>query len=139
MSDNNKVKSVYKVISLFSGCGGLDLGFEGGFKSLGKNYAKRKFEVIWANDIDESSCLTYYKNFNSRSICGDIIKLIERDEIPTEADIVIGGFPCQDFSLAGKRKGFDSKRGLLYQCMIETVRRSNPLVFVAENVKGLLS
>lgn len=139
MSDNNKVKSVYKVISLFSGCGGLDLGFEGGFKSLGKNYAKRKFEVIWANDIDESSCLTYYKNFNSRSICGDIIRLIERDEIPTEADIVIGGFPCQDFSLAGKRKGFDSKRGLLYQCMIETVRRSNPLVFVAENVKGLLS
>src|SRR3989344_4524013 len=54
-------------------------------------------------------------------------------------DIVLGGFPCQDFSHAGKRKGFNSKRGLLYQSMIDTIKKTNPLVFVAENVPGLLT
>ncbi len=129
----------YKVISLFTGCGGLDLGFVGGFKSLGKTYSKRKFEVTWANDIYDAACLTFEKNFNEPAVCGDIVKLLEENKVPTDADIVLGGFPCQDFSLAGKRRGFDSKRGLLYQSMMETIKRNRPALFVAENVKGLLS
>src|SRR6056297_3196948 len=59
----------YKVISLFSGCGGLDLGFQGGFKFLDKKYNKNKFEVIWANDLDSHACQTYEKYFNHPIVC----------------------------------------------------------------------
>ena len=140
-----KDKQKFKVLSLFSGCGGTDLGFLGGFEYLGKKYSKRNFEIIWANDIDEASCVTYEKNFGHKSLCADIRDILEEktlfedSRLPSKADIVLGGFPCQDFSLAGKRKGFNSKRGLLYQSMAEVIKRTKPLVFVAENVKGLLS
>lgn len=133
----------YKIISLFAGCGGTDLGFQGGFTFLGKKYPKRAFKIVWANDIDENACLTYRQNFGHDIICGDINDILWGDTttpLPSQADIVLGGFPCQDFSLAGKRKGFGNKRrGLLYQSMVETVKRTRPKVFVAENVKGLLS
>ena len=110
---NNKK---FKVLSLFSGCGGTDLGFLGGFKYLGKKYNERNFEIIWANDIDESSCITYEKNFGHMSLCADIRDILEEktlfndSRLPNNVDIVLGGFPCQDFSLSGKRKGFNSKR-----------------------------
>ena len=136
----------YSVVSLFAGCGGLDLGFRGDFTFLGKKYTPKKFEMIWANDINEHSCISYQKYFNHRIACGDITKILESKYVssldkalPKETDIVLGGFPCQDFSHAGKRKGFNSKRGLLYQGMIEVIKRTNPLLFVAENVKGLLT
>ncbi len=137
----------YSVISLFTGCGGLDLGFVGGFSFLNRFYDKNNFEIIWANDIDKSSCETYYKNFGHDIIHGDIIQLLNGGEtlpffdkpLPEHADVVLGGFPCQDFSHAGKRKGFNAKRGLLYQSMIEVVRRTKPTMFVAENVKGLMT
>lgn len=137
----------YTVTSLFTGCGGLDLGFSGGFSFLDKFYPKNNFEIIWANDIDKSSCETYKSYFNHDIVCGDITEIINNEyspslfdnAMPESADIIIGGFPCQDFSLAGKRKGFDSQRGLLYQSMVEAVRRAMPLVFVAENVAGLLT
>ncbi|MEK7497597.1 MAG: DNA cytosine methyltransferase [Patescibacteria group bacterium] len=137
----------YSVISLFAGCGGLDLGFIGGFKFLDKFYDKNKFEIVWANDIDRASCETYYKNFGHDIVCGDITKLLNGGtnlsmfdkKMPDQADVVIGGFPCQDFSLAGKRKGFSAERGLLYQSMVEVVRRTKPTTFVAENVKGLMN
>ncbi len=135
----------YKVLSLFSGCGGTDLGFIGDFQYLGKKYSKRNFEIIWANDIDQASCVTYEKNFGHKSLCADIRDVLYEKNLfndsllPQQADIVLGGFPCQDFSLAGKRRGFDSQRGLLYQSMAEVIKRTKPLVFVAENVKGLLS
>lgn len=144
----NKVKknTKYSVVSLFSGCGGLDLGFKGNFTSLGKKYGPRSFELKWANDFDEKACVTFSKNFKDPIVCGDIVKVLEgkypdllSPQMPQKADIVLGGFPCQEFSLAGKRRGFRSKRGLLYQSMVETVSRLRPAIFVAENVKGLLS
>ena len=140
-------KKFYSVVSLFSGCGGLDLGFVGNFEFLGKRYALNDFRVIWANDIDEPSCQTFANYFKHDVVCGDITQILDGkfatrlfdQPIPKNTDIVLGGFPCQDFSHAGKRKGFNSKRGLLYQSMAEVVRRTKPLVFVAENVRGLLT
>jgi DNA (cytosine-5)-methyltransferase 1 len=139
-------KNKYNVVSLFSGCGGLDLGFKGDFNYLQKKYGPRAFNLTWANDFDEKACLTYSKNFKEPIVCADITKILKGDypdmlspKMPERADVVLGGFPCQDFSLAGKRKGFDGNRGLLYRSMVETVRRLRPAVFVAENVKGLLS
>jgi DNA (cytosine-5)-methyltransferase 1 len=137
----------YSVISLFAGCGGLDLGFVGGFSFLGKDYEKRNFDISWANDIDEAACQTFREYFKHDIICGDISKILNTKGVsklfdrpmPQTADIVLGGFPCQDFSHAGKRKGFDSKRGMLYQSMAEVIKRTKPLLFVAENVRGLLT
>ncbi len=137
----------YSVVSLFSGCGGLDLGFIGGFKFLDKNYSSNEFEIIWANDIDESSCQTFANYFKQDIVCGDITQILSGKystklfdkKIPEKADIVLGGFPCQDFSHAGKRKGFNSKRGVLYQSMAEVIKRTRPLLFVGENVRGLLT
>jgi DNA (cytosine-5)-methyltransferase 1 len=134
------------VVSLFSGCGGLDLGVKGGFKVLGRTYRPKNFEIVWANDFDENACLTYSKNLKDPIVCGDIVKLLKDEypdmlspRMPEQADVVLGGFPCQDFSLAGKREGFEGKRGVLYRSMVETVRRLRPAIFLAENVKGLLS
>lgn len=129
-----------KIVSLFSGCGGLDLGLEGGFTSLGKFFPENPFHVIWANDIDKKACATMQLNFPECDVvCDDITKVLkDKLDIP-KADIVVGGFPCQDFSLAGKRRGLSVKRGKLYQSMAEVVRKVQPKVFLAENVKGLLS
>ncbi|MBU2592589.1 DNA cytosine methyltransferase [Patescibacteria group bacterium] len=137
----------YSVISLFTGCGGLDLGFVGGFTFLNKFYPKNNFEMVWANDIDKASCQTFRKNFGHEIVCGDITQLLNgnhspsllEEPLPKHADVVLGGFPCQDFSHAGKRRGFTSKRGLLYQSMVEVVKKTDPLIFVAENVKGLMT
>lgn len=142
-----KSKNKYSVVSLFAGCGGLDLGFIGGFEFLGKKYSKRNFNIDWANDFDEAACQTFRRYFKHDIVCGDIRKIIDGNHeeglfeknMPKRADIVLGGFPCQDFSHAGKRKGFDSKRGNLYQSMAEVIRRTKPLIFVAENVRGLLT
>lgn len=133
-------KKSFTVVSLFSGCGGLDLGLEGEFTFLGKKYAKNPFHVIWANDINVKACKTMELNFPSTEVvCDDITKVLEHKlEIPN-ADVVVGGFPCQDFSLAGKRKGLTVKRGQLYLSMVQVVKQVQPKVFLAENVKGLLS
>ncbi len=137
----------FSVLSLFSGCGGLDLGFIGGFEFLKKRYHQNNYKVIWANDIDEASCQTFANYFKHDVICGDITQILEGKysarlfdaPLPEKVDIVLGGFPCQDFSHAGKRKGFNSKRGLLYQSMAEVIKRTKPVLFVAENVRGLLT
>lgn len=124
-----------KVISLFSGAGGKDLGVLGGFSVLGKYYGTNNFEIVFANDIEEHACKTYNYNFNHKSLAGDV-RDIDAKDLP-KADIVIGGFPCQDFSVAGNRKGFDSERGLLYLQMKRIIDEVKPYVFVAENVEGL--
>ena len=143
----------YRVISLFSGCGGLDLGLLGGFSFLGRKYHKNPFKIVWANDINERATKTWQLNFpHSNIICGDITKLLGIDDNENsalslledkltfpKADIVTGGFPCQDFSLAGKRGGLNVKRGKLYQSMAKVIELAKPKVFLAENVKGLLS
>jgi DNA (cytosine-5)-methyltransferase 1 len=136
MKENKK----YKVVSLFSGCGGLDLGIEGGFKFLGGKYASNPFQVIWANDNNAKACRTLKLNLpHTEVVCDDITKVLSNKlEIP-QADIVVGGFPCQDFSLAGKRRGLTVQRGQLYLSMIEVIKIAKPKIFLAENVKGLLS
>lgn len=128
-------KNKLKVISLFSGCGGMDLGFLGNFDFLGKHYAQNPFEIVYASDISHKAVGTYNHNFSHKAQCVDI-KEKKLNELPY-ADIVIGGFPCQDFSLSGKRKGFDSERGKLYLQMKKVVELIKPKIFVAENVNGL--
>lgn len=128
--NNNKVTSGYKIdlnlISLFSGCGGMDLGFH-----------KSGFNIKWANDIDKKACDTYAQNIGNHIVHGDITKL-DYSTIP-DADIILGGFPCQDFSIIWKRGGIETERGNLYSNFVEIVSLKNPLMFIAENVKGLLT
>jgi DNA (cytosine-5)-methyltransferase 1 len=117
----------YKIVSLFSGCGGLDLGF-----------IQAGMEVIWANDILESAVETYKKNIGNHIFCKDITK-IKDDDIPDNFDILIGGFPCQGFSIANNKRAMDDKRNFLYKEMLRIIKVKKPKYFVAENVKGLLS
>ncbi len=142
--------SDYKVVSLFTGCGGLDLGIVGNFDYLGTHYEKNPFNIVWANDINERACRTVTVNFdNAKVVCGDITQIVglEHEQISLfdadlnipNADVVIGGFPCQDFSIAGKRKGLTVQRGQLYQSMAKVIAHVKPKVFLAENVKGLLT
>jgi DNA (cytosine-5)-methyltransferase 1 len=126
----------FSVISLFSGCGGMDLGFQGGFTSLGRRYARHPFDVVWANELNEAACRTYRKNIGTHIQRGDIWEFLE--QLPKEGDVVIGGFPCQDISVNGKGAGVTGKRSGLYRAMVEAIRRIKPKIFVAENVKGLL-
>ena len=99
------------VVSLFSGCGGMDLGLIGGFDFLGKHYSKTGFEIIWANEISPAACKTYRENFGDYIIEGDIGEQIKN--LPSSADIVVGGFPCQDISINGKMLGVNGKRSSL--------------------------
>ena len=124
------------VVSMFSGCGGMDLGFRGGFNFLGKEYEKLPFDIIWANEINEKAVKTYRRNLGDHIVHGDVWEAIV--SLPKVADVLIGGFPCQDISVNGKMEGIKGKRSNLYKAMVEGVRRTKPKVFVAENVKGLL-
>lgn len=172
-----------KILSLFSGCGGMDLGFEGDFH-VHKNSINQKihkeikssktsdwiclpkteFEVVFANDILREAKASYVPFFQKRGSTHtfkreSIVDLVKAAEIGTfsfpEVDVVIGGFPCQDFSLAGKRLGLKShkshkgkiendipneeNRGQLYIWMRRVIELTRPKVFIAENVKGLVS
>ena len=129
-------KNKYSIVSLFSGCGGMDLGFTGGFEFLGRTYEKNPFNVIWANEVNPEACKTYSHNLGHKINCGDIWDMI--DDLPDQADLVIGGFPCQDISVNGKGAGIEGPRSGLYRAMVETIKKVKPKAFVAENVKGLL-
>lgn len=128
-------------VSLFSGCGGMDKGFIGDFsvfENMNKKYfSSNSYNIVWANDIDPGAVETYKSNIGKHIEAVDI-SLISNEEIP-DCDIVIGGFPCQDFSIAGKQKGLRSERGNLYKQMIRVVQNKKPKAFVAENVKNLLN
>ncbi|TWT10977.1 DNA (cytosine-5-)-methyltransferase [Streptococcus sp. sy004] len=175
-----------RVLSLFSGCGGMDIGFEGGFECFKKsinetmhpNWIKvdsekwvkleeTGFETVFANDIRPDAKAAWVSYFNKKydnandiyhveSIV-DIVKKAkaENNIFPNNIDVVTGGFPCQDFSIAGKRKGFNSEkshdggkweiekptvenRGQLYIWMKEVINLVKPKIFIAENVKGLV-
>lgn len=126
----------YSIVSLFSGCGGLDLGFKGGFSFLGQDYCKNPFDIIWANEINKAACATYRANVDT-----DIIEGAIEDNflsLPSYADVVIGGFPCQDISINGKMAGVSGARSGLYIWMVKAVAQLRPKIFVAENVKALL-
>lgn len=131
------MEKTHTIISLFSGCGGLDLGFTGQFSVFNKKYKKHPFDIIWANDFFKEACMTYRHNIGDHIYEGDI-SLLDKKSIP-KADVVIGGFPCQDFSVAGKRKGTTVKRGRLYLEMKKVIEHTKPLIFVAENVEGLVN
>ncbi len=126
----------FRVVSLFSGCGGMDLGFKGGFNFIGTLYKDLPFDIIWSNDLNEHACRTYKMNIDEKNYCGDIWSFL--DSMPSDADVVIGGFPCQDISINGKRAGVDGARSGLYKAMVAAVARIEPKIFIAENVKGLL-
>ncbi|MFM8332120.1 MAG: DNA cytosine methyltransferase [Candidatus Methylumidiphilus sp.] len=126
----------YSVASLFSGCGGMDLGFTGGFSIFKRQYSRLPFDIVWSNEINAAACRTYRKNLDKKIHCGDIWEFIEC--LPKSVDVLIGGFPCQDISINGKGAGISGKRSGLYRAMVEAIRITQPKIFVAENVKGLL-
>ena len=132
----NEGEVKYRVASLFAGCGGLDLGFQGGFEFLGKKYARTGFGVCWANEINPAACKTYSRNFGAGIICGDIKDAIKT--MPSDVDVVMGGFPCQDISINGKMLGIKGRRSCLYTYIIDAVKKAKPKVFIAENVGSLL-
>lgn len=115
-----------RVISLFSGAGGLDLGF-----------IMAGHQIVWANDLYEDAVKTYRMNIGDHIALKSIME-VQSDEIP-EADIVIGGFPCQGFSVANTGRHEDDERNKLYLEMIRVIRDKQPRYFMAENVKGILS
>jgi len=126
----------FRVVSMFSGCGGMDLGFLGGFRVFGRTYDRLPFRIIWANELNPAACRTYRRNIGPHISCDDVWDAL--GYMPTRADVLIGGFPCQDISVNGKGAGVSGKRSGLYRAMIEGIKRVQPTVFVAENVKGLL-
>jgi DNA (cytosine-5)-methyltransferase 1 len=175
-----------KVLSLFSGCGGMDLGFEGDFyipkacvnQNIHPNWIKKEnhqqillsetiFDTVFANDILKSAKIAWQSFFEKRGknpavFCNEsIVDLVKKAKqkqfnFPSHIDVVTGGFPCQDFSVSGKRNGFFSNkshngeilnqsedltenRGMLYKWMREVIDLTQPKVFIAENVKGLVS
>ncbi len=182
----NPEKSL-KVVSLFSGCGGMDLGFEGDFlvhkdsinevlcpdfisERLNNNFVRlrpTKFQTVFANDILHEARNTWVNYFKKKGYSSevyhvesivDLVKLHKEGVkiFPEDVDVVTGGFPCQDFSLAGKRNGFNSHkdhigksikaeipsietRGKLYMWLKEVVEITKPKIFIAENVKGLVN
>ena len=131
-----KPQAKISVISLFAGCGGMDLGFVGGFDFLSKHYQKTGFEIIWANEISSAACKTYKENLGNHIVEGDINAVF--DQMPQYADVIIGGFPCQDISINGKMLGVKGARSGLYTNIVAAVERIQPKVFVVENVGGLL-
>ena len=114
------------VVSFFAGCGGLDLGFE-----------QAGFNVIWANEFEPHCRATYIRNHpNTDFVLGDVCK-IDPDSIP-DCDGFVGGPPCQPWSVGGKQKGLDDKRGQLFLKYIDLIKAKQPKFFVIENVKGML-
>lgn len=185
---NEKRQRPLNVLSLFSGCGGMDLGFEGDFDVISSSVNKKihpdwatsvkgnpnlvhlkktRFHSVFANDIREDAKIAWTNYFSKKGISEstycldsivDLVKLQKENGIeifPKNIDVVTGGFPCQDFSVAGKRLGFASdkshigkkiidnsvpsieSRGKLYMWMREVIAITEPKVFIAENVKGL--
>lgn len=127
-----------KIISLFAGCGGLDLGMQGGFIFNGKRYGKHPFEIVWANELSDAAANVYDANFRHSVVRGDIQSLLNDLPSTGQVDIVCGGFPCQDVSINGKLSGATGQRTTLYRMMLEVVKRTKPKIVLAENVKGIL-
>ncbi len=116
-----------KLISLFAGAGGLDLGFE-----------KAGYEIVMANEFDKTIWATYEKNHTASLIKGDI-RDIKAEDFPDEIDGIIGGPPCQSWSEAGSLRGIEDMRGQLFYDYIRILKEKQPKFFLAENVSGMLS
>ncbi|MEA4886977.1 MAG: DNA cytosine methyltransferase [Bacteroides graminisolvens] len=118
------------IVSLFSGCGGLDLGFE----QVGD------YKTLWANDFKHEACETFKNHFGNIIVERDVEKINPyTDSTIPDCDLILGGFPCQDFSIIGKQSGLNGERGNLYKSFLKFVDAKKPKAFVAENVKGILT
>lgn len=129
-----------RVASLFCGCGGTDIGLLGDFTFLGKYYPSNNMEIVYANDIDDNACRLFEENFGIKPDNRDI-REVKSEELP-DFDILTGGFPCQSFSIVAqnpKRLGIKDDRGKLFFEMCRILREKQPLCFIAENVKGIMS
>jgi len=118
-----------RILSLFSGCGGLDKGFQ-----------NAGYDIVWANDFDKYAVQTYKENFGDHIVLGDIND-IPLEELP-DFDVLIGGFPCQPFSMMGEKRGFEDARGTLFFRIAEIIKykidkNEKPKVVVLENVRSL--
>ena len=118
----------YKLVELFAGCGGLALGME-----------KAGFESVLLNEIDPHACKTLRKNRPEWNVVEGDVSQVDFTEYKDQIDILSGGFPCQAFSYAGKKLGFEDTRGTLFFEFARAVKETNPKVFIAENVRGLLN
>jgi DNA (cytosine-5)-methyltransferase 1 len=116
-----------KIVSLFTGAGGLDKGFEAA-----------GFETIWANEFDKAIWETFEKNFPKTMLDKRSIREVPSDEIP-DCDGIVGGPPCQSWSEAGALRGIKDKRGQLFFEFIRILRDKKPKFFLAENVSGMLA
>lgn len=132
----NKNKSSYSVVSYFCGCGGLDLGFRGGFNYHNENYPALPFNIIEAYDIEPRCIETYNDYFGDGHALVKDLSTIKPGETP-KAEVLIGGFPCQEFSSCGPLRGLESERGRLYQTLITYMNEHKPKVVVGENVINL--
>ena len=119
-----------RILSLFTGCGGLDLGF-----------CNVGYKTVWANDIDEWAVKTFRRNFPGIVVDSRNVEEInpKTDKTIPDCDLMLGGFPCQDFSVIWKRPGLNGDRGNLYKNYLRFIEAKRPKAFVAENVKGLLT
>lgn len=136
----------FKIVSLFSGCGGLDLGFSGDFNFRDRHFDKTKFKIEYSNDIDPAAEYVYNANtsfFNNHELHREDIKDVDFKNIP-DFDFLLAGFPCQPFSSAGLRKGINDERGNLFEeceklLKVGLKRENKPIGFVFENVRGIMS
>lgn len=131
----SRPQSPFSVVSYFAGCGGLDLGFLGGFTHQGEHFRRLPFDIVAAYDFDPLCIQTYKHNIEGEATCLDL-GLPDLPPIPT-AQVLIGGFPCQDFSSCGPKKGLQSSRGRLYRAMIEYMVSKHPAIVIGENVPHL--
>lgn len=129
---------MYKVVSLFSGCGGADLGLIGGFSFNNKEYDKLPFQLLYATDIDQKALNTHKLNFESeRTECANICDVLS-ENIP-DHDALVGGFPCQSFSTLNPTKDPFDDRSNLYKQMVRIAKEKQPRIVIAENVKGFMT
>lgn len=140
MNNKKNKKTTFKLAELFCGPGGLALGAVSSFVK-DENDTRYSIDPIWANDIDKNSCDTYTKNIHNDKdgnvVCLPVEK-IDFEKVP-EFDALAFGFPCNDFSLVGKQKGFNGKYGPLYTYGVKAINTHNPMWFLAENVNGIQS
>jgi len=129
-----------RIVSLFSGCGGMDLGILGGFKSNRRQYRRLPTEIVHSSDFDPRVVDIFNQNFAHQAQVLDV-RFLRGEDLP-KYDILTGGFPCQSFSISAqnpKRLGFKDDRGQLFFEIKRLLQETQPRAFIAENVKGLLS
>ena len=131
-----KTGQSYSVTSFFCGCGGLDLGFCGGFEYRNEQYPKLPFEIKAAYDFNGSCVETYNRYFKCKAEVKDLSQINVSQLKSTE--VLIGGFPCQEFSSCGPQGGLDSERGQLYKVLVKYMQTFKPAIVVGENVINLM-